>query len=257
MILLGIISAGFIVLAIILILVRLILDLRFSAIQKEPDQSPLFRRKVHYLRKIEQAKDIRYLLVTCLTIGIALMIFIGSFVFLAEDYQKMKTQSTHLEDRMERMDQQQKRLVASIPLKNYPKEGIGLKDYSWEKLTAENKDSKLQKKMEAAISDMTVPYFGSTAPTVSLAVPKTISLELKGRMDDTASKETIKKNIDDFAKEAEVIAELTDIHVRMISSMGKDKKIIYSVNYSRDNNEERFTKKNVSEQNLKNDGGKG
>ncbi|MBO0457682.1 hypothetical protein JZO77_13160 [Enterococcus hulanensis] len=257
MVILGIVGAGLVVLAIIFVLIRLVFDLRFSAIQKEPDQSPLFRRKVNYLRKIEQAKHIRYLLLTCLAIGIALMLFVGAFLKLAEDHQKLNGQNTQLEDRLDQLEEEQKQLIASIPLKNYPEEGIGLDTYDWDKLAGEMKDSKLQKQMEAAITQETRQYFGSSDTTVSLAVPQTLSLQLKGQTDDDASKETVKKNLDAFAKEAEAISEVRSIHVRMITAVGKEKQVVYSVNYSRENGTDGFNKKNVSEQNLKNDGGKG
>jgi len=257
MVILGVVGVGLIVLAIIFVLMRLVFDLRFSAIQKEPDQSPLFRRKVNYLRKIEQAKHIRYLLLTCLAIGLALMLFVGAFLMLAEDQEEMKQQNTQLEERLESLEQEQQQLIASIPLKNYPEEGIGLETYDWDKLAAETKDSQLQKQMEAAINQETRQYFGSSDTTVSLAVPQTLSLQLKGQTDDEASKETVKKNLDAFAKEAEEISEMRSIHVRMITTVGKEKQIVYSVNYSRENDTDNFNKKNVSEQNLKNDGGKG
>ncbi|WP_438782114.1 hypothetical protein [Enterococcus sp. DIV0187] len=257
MVILGIASAGLIIIALILTFLRLVFDLRFAAIQKESDQSPLFRRKVNYLRKLEQTRHIRYLLLTCLAIGIALMLFIGSFLLLTNDYQSMKKKTVHLEDRLERLEEQHKQLSASIPLKNYPAEGIGLKEYEWEKLTVEKKDSAFQHQVEAAISQKTSPYFGSSDTEVSLIVPKAITLHLKGQANDRGEKETIQKNIDAFAKEAEGVSELTDIHVRMIASIGKEKKIVYSVNYSRKNSEENFSKKSISEQNLKNDGGKG
>lgn len=47
------------------------------------------------------------------------------------------------------------------------------------------------------------------------------------------------------------------IHIQLITSSEKDEKVVYSVNYSREKSGDVFHKKNVSEQNLKNDGGKG
>lgn len=257
MLIVGMIGAGLTVLAISLLLLRVVFDWRFSVIQKEPDQTPLFRRKINHLRKIEQAKHIRYLLLACLTIGLALMIFIGSFLFLADDHQKMKTQTRQMKEQIAQLEKQQKQLVASIPLKNYPENGIGLETYDWDKLVAENKDSELQKEIETGLAQKTVPYFGSSDTSISLAIPKTLSLQLKGQKNDDTSMETIQKNLDAFAKEAEGISELTELHIRMITSLEKEKQVVYSVNYSRENGEENFTKKNVSEQNLKNDGGKG
>lgn len=257
MVALGVISAGLVVLAIIFILIRLVFDFRFTAIQKDPDQTPMFRRKVNHLRRIEQARHIRYLLVTCLIVSLALIFFVSSFLILANDYQGMQSQNTEMKERISQLEKQQTALIASIPLKNYPKEGIGLNELEWTKLAGEAKDSDLQKQLETTISQTTLPYFGSSDTTVSLAVPKTLSLQLSGQADDDTSKETIQKNIDAFAKEAEAISELTDIHVRMITVVGKEKSSVYSVNYSRENGEGEFTKKNVSEQKLKNDGGKG
>lgn len=257
MVTLGIVSAGFIVLAIGLTISRIIFDRRFTAIQKEPDQTPLFRRKVHHTQKIEQAKHIRYLLATCLIVSFVLIIFVSSLLTLAKGYQIMQIENTKMGKQIAQLEKQQATLIASIPLKNYPKEGIGLNEYEWEKLAGEKNNSDLQKQIEMAISQTTFPYFGSSDTIVSLAVPKTLSLQLKNQTDDDASKETIKRNIDAFVKEVEGLPELTDIHFRMIASVGKERQVVYSVNYSRENSENEFTKKNVSEQNLKNDGGKG
>lgn len=254
MFILGIIGAGFVLIALVIIILRLIFDIQLTTIQKDVDQSPLFRKKVTHLRKIEQARHIRYLLFICLSIGVALMLLIISFLILSKDYQKIGVEKAQLENRIENLESQQKKVIASIPLKNYPEEGIGLKEYEWNKL---NNDSTVQKQIESAISQKTSSYFGSTDITVSLSDPETLSIQLKGQIEDSASKETIKKNIDDFAKEAEAISELADIHVRMVTSVGKEKQIVYSVNYSRDKSENGFNKKNDSEQKLKDDGGKG
>ena len=257
LLILGILSAGLVGLAIILVLVRFMFDLRLTAIQKEPDHSPLFRRKLHYLRKMEQARNIRYLLLTCLMIGIGVALTIGSFLVLANDQQKMKEQNQKANERITYLEKQQNQLIKSIPLRKYPEEGIGLVNYEWDKLAGEEIDSKMQEQMETAISQRSAQYFGSSDTKVSLDESKTLSLHLKGWIDDDTSQSTIKQNLDAFAKEAEGISELSAVHVRLITSNKKNEKMVYSVNYSREKSEDVFHKKNVSEQNLKNDGGKG
>ena len=257
LVILGILSAVVVGLAILLVLVRFMFDLRLTAIQKETDHSQLFRRKLNHLRKIEQAKHIRYLLLTCLMIGIGVALTIGSFLALADDHQKLKTRTIKLEERVDNLETQQEQLVKSIPLKKYPEKGIGLTDYEWDKLIAGEKESKLQEQMETAISQQSAPYFGSFDTQVSVTEAKTLTLQLKSWTEDDTSGDTIKQNLDAFAKEAEKISELTAIHVRMITFVGNEKQVIYSVNYSREKSEDVFHKKNVSEQNLKNDGGKG
>ncbi|MGL9727256.1 hypothetical protein [Enterococcus sp. DIV0756] len=257
LVILGILSAVFVILAILFVLIRLVFDWRLTLIQREPDQSPLFRRKLNHLRKIEQARHIRYLLLTCLMIGIGLVVTIGAFLVLANDQQKITVQNQKANERITQLEKQQKQLIKSIPLKKYPEEGIGLTDYEWDKLATEEKDSKLQEQMETAISQRSVQYFGSSDTKVTLSEPKKLTLQLKGWIEDDTSTEMVKQNLDAFAKEAEKSSELTDIHVRMITSAGNEKQVIYNVNYSREKGEGVFHKKNVSEQNLKNDGGKG
>ncbi|MFR3683469.1 MAG: hypothetical protein ACLTXM_00315 [Enterococcus sp.] len=257
MVIVGIASAGIVALAILFILIRLVFDLRLTAVEQEPDQSPLFRRKVNHLRKIEQARHIRYLLLACLLIGVGIVMVIGSFLTLAGDQQNMKIQNKTAYERIGQLEKQQEQLMASIPLKNYPEEGIGLKEYEWDKLVGENQDSDVQKQFETTFSQKTMPYFSSSETTVSFANPETLSIQLKDRAEDTSSKEIIKKNIDSFVKEAEAIPELLAVHVQLITSSEKNEKVVYSVTYSREKSEDDFNKQNVSEQNLKNDGGKG
>lgn len=257
MVMIGTISAGIVVLAILFVLIRLVFDLRLAAVEQEPDQSPLFRRKVIHLRKIEQARHIRYLLVTCLMIGIGVVMIIGSFLTLAHDQQDMKAQNKQAYERIGQLEKQQEQLMASIPLRNYPEEGIGLKEYKWDKLVGENQDSDVQKQFETTFSKKTTPYFSTSETTVSFTNPETLSIQLKDRADDSSSKEIIKKNIDSLVKEAEEIPELMAVHVQLITSSEKNEKVVYSVTYSREKGEDDFNKQNVSEQNLKNDGGKG
>lgn len=257
MVILGVLSAGLVVLAIIVVIIRLVFDWRLRRIQQEPNHSPLFRRKVQHFRKIEQTRNIRYLLFTCLITELGVIIVIGSFLILANDQQKMNVQNQKANERITELEKQQKQLVKSIPLKNYPEEGIGLTDYEWDKLARKDENSKLQEQLEAAILQKSVPYFGSFDTKVSLSKPQILTIQLNGWIDDETSKETIKKNLDSFAKEAEGISELMAVHVQLITSSKKDEKVVYSVNYSREKGEDVFHKKNVSEQNLKNDGGKG
>jgi hypothetical protein len=221
MVIVGILSIGFVVLAILLVLVRFVFDLRLTAIQQEADHSQLFRRKINHLRKIEQARHIRYLLIICLMIGIGLAILIGSFLVLMDKQQKLTAQNQIDHERIIYLEKQQKQLMANIPLKKYPEEGIGLEEYEWEKWSEEKKDVNLQRQIESAISKRSALY------------------------------------LDAFAKEAEKVSQLNNIHVRMITSVSKEKQVVYSVNYSRKKSEDKFNKQNVSEQNLKNSGEKG
>ena len=254
MFILGIICAAFVAAMVIVLTIRILFDARLVAIQKEPNHSRLFRRKVEYLKKIEQTRTVRYLLVSGLIFGLSLIFCTSSYLLLD---QKSSHQTQELSRQIKRLEQQQKQVIASIPLQSYPEEGIGLKQLQWKKLADEEQDSDLQEQIELTIAQKTLRYFGSFDTKISLVGTQKMSLHLKGNFDDVESKEMIKKNIDHFAKEAEELPNLTEIHVQMISSVGEKSTEVYSTNYSREKDTDSFNKKNVSEQNLKNDGGKG
>ena len=257
MFIVAIISGGLIVAAIAIILYRMMFDWRITAIQQESDQTIQFRRKVNYIKKVEQERHIRYVMRTCVIFGAVLLILIGFFLLTMKADHEMETTNLRLEERVQQLEKKQKQLAKSIPLKIYPEEGIGLKEYEWEKLVIDNKNPSLQADIEETLSQKLFQYVGTSDTALSLAIPKTMALHIEGQAEDDSSQETIKKNIDAFAEEAESIPELTKIQVRMVTAVGTSKKNVYSVNYSRETGDEAFNKQNVSEENLKNDGGKG
>ena len=257
MFILALTSGVFVLIAIIVTINRILFEQRFTAIQQEPDQTVLFRRKVQYLKRIEQERHIRYLLLISLAISFGVLVFISSYSMFVATFQQMETKTVRMENRIQELEEKQTQLAVRIPLAHYPEAGIGLNDYKWDKLSEDGEESVLREEIEADISKKLSQYLGTSNTAISLALPKTMALHLKGQAKDTASQETIKTNIDAFVKEAEAVPELTQIQVQMVTSIDQKKRNIYSVNYSRENGDEDFKKKNVSEENLKNDGGKG
>ena len=257
MFIVGIVSIGLILAVIGTAIFRLLVDRRYTAIQREPDHPILFRRKLNYLRKIEQARDIRYLFAASLITGAAAILLIGSFLFLSEDQQTLKQQNTALKGRILQLEKRQTQLAQSIPLKKYPKEGLGLGDYEWNKLMAKGEEEHVQEQVEEDLSQRLAHYLGTSNTALSVTAPHTVSLHLEGHTEEKANQEVIKSNIDAFVKEAEAISEWTQIQVRMVTSVGMKETHVYNVTYERKNGDESFNKQNVSEENLKNDGEKG
>lgn len=257
MFILTIISAGIIFTAVVLAILRLVVERRLFVIQQESNHSLSFRRRLNYIKKLEQARNIRYLFLLSLLSSISVMILTGGFFYLFTENQHLQHESSKGQERIVELEKKQQQLATSIPLKTYPEEGIGLKEYEWDKMKAEDTDSDLREYVEDTISRKLFQYVGTSDTTLSLALPTTMALHLEGQADDPMSQETIKKNLDAFAKEAEAVPRLERIQVRMITSTHKKETTVYSVHYSRENGDERFNKQNVSEQNLKNDGGKG
>lgn len=258
MFVLGIISFIFIVLAIVFLGFRFFVNYRLDVIQRKADQSELFQKKTAYIRKVEDGKHVRALLLITLilalsTLGLTTVAFIQRSVI-----QTTKTEVSQLKEQLTLVEQQQEQLISNVPLKNYPEGGIGIKEYDWEKLFAGKEGSMLQSKIESDISQRLVQYFGLSNMVVSLDIPsKTLSINLMGQTDNSASKETIKENVEAFVKEAEDIPGLTQIHIQLVTTVGKTSKLVYSANYTRDKNKESFKKVNDSERNVKREGGKG
>lgn len=249
----------FVVTTISLIGFRVFINYKLALIRKEPNQSKTFQKKVEYISNIEQRRHINYLLVASLAMAFSLLVMVGTTIALHANLQQTKQHDAQMNDQITLLEQQQEQLVKNVPLKNYPEQGIGLKVYNWKKLfSSEENDSDLQAKIESDISQKVVQYFGLSTVVISLDVPsKTLSINLIGKTDNAASKETIKENVAAFVKETSDVPGLTQIHVQLTTAVGKTKKVVYNVDYSREKDTNDFKKINDREQDIEKKGGKG
>ncbi|AXG40470.1 hypothetical protein EGCR1_17360 (plasmid) [Enterococcus gilvus] len=259
MIILEIVTILFVVTTIGLMGFRVFINYKLALIRKEPNQSTTFLKKVDYISKIEQRRHINYLLVACLALAICLLILVGTTISLQANLNHTKQHEAQMNDQITLLEQQQEQLVKNVPLKNYPEQGVGLNVYNWKKLfSSDERNSDLQAKIESDISQKVVQYFGLSTVVISLDVPsKTLSINLIGKTDNAASKETIKENVAAFVKEASDVPGLSQIHVQLTTAVGKTKKVVYNADYSREKDTNDFKKINDREQDVEKKGGKG
>ncbi|MDN6003128.1 MAG: hypothetical protein L0I44_06135 [Enterococcus sp.] len=154
---------------------------------------------------------------------------------------KLGEQTERLKEEVFMLKKEQKQLITKTPIKEYPKEGIGLADNPWNKLFDDPNKSQLQSEIESKVSEQIVPYFGLSTFVLSIDVPsKTLSISLIGDVVYSSNQKTIKKNIQSFVKEAEPITEVNQIQFQ-IDEVSKSKNAtVYSCTYGRDDVKESF-----------------
>ncbi|BBM16553.1 hypothetical protein G15_0166 [Enterococcus avium] len=149
-------------------------------------------------------------------------------------------QNNVLKDDVQVMKKEQKKLVNKLPVKEYPKEGIGLEEYSWDDLFSDDSREK-QYAMESDLSNKLSPYFGLPTTLIVLDIPtQTLNIALAGDLTSEDNRQQIKKNIQAFATEAEGVSNLTQITFQLNVRDGEKQKQDYSCTFSRENGEDKF-----------------
>lgn len=130
-----------------------------------------------------------------------------------------------LEEEVQKVKTEQKGFISKVPLRNYPKEGLGLKKLSWKEVFEKEKQAALQPKIETTLSQTLAPYFGLAQVIVSIDVPsQTLTISLTGDRENMSNQKMIETNVEVLVEEAKEIPKLTQIHIEVI--MTAEKKII-------------------------------
>ncbi|MGG5369455.1 hypothetical protein [Enterococcus sp. AZ196] len=206
-----------------------------------PRNLPLsFQRKLDYVKQIEQSKHVSALLFLTLFLGVALSLSTFSSFQLNKQLYALEEKNNALGDRLYKVEKEQKQMNTKLPIKAYPQKGIGLKDYSWEQIFADENREK-QYEIENDISEKVAPYFGLSTTLIVLDIPtQTLNIALAGNSGSEENKKQIKDNIKNFAKEAKDIEKLTQITFQMNLLNDNNKKNMYSCTFSRENATENF-----------------
>ncbi len=241
MIIINWISIGLLILVLIVGLFRMVIAVRLQMIKPPRNASATFQRKLEYVKQIQQTKHVAALLFMffCLSIGVLLSTY--SLLQVQNQVYTIHEQNSELRDEIQLMKKEQKKLINKIPVKAYPKEGLGLKEYVWEELfSAESREK--QYSLESDLSNKLSPYFGLPTTLIVLDVPtQTLNIVLAGDLTDEANRKQIKENIKAFAKEAEGIPQLSQITFQLNVRDGEKQKLDYSCTFSRENGEDQFS----------------
>nr|WP_251866085.1 hypothetical protein [Enterococcus malodoratus] len=218
----------------------MVINVRLQLIKPPRDASATFQRKLDYVRQIQQTKHISALLFVtfCLAAGVLLTTY--SLFQVQDQLYAVNEQNNALKDDVQVMKKEQKKLVNKLPVKEYPKEGIGLEEYSWDDLFSDDSREK-QYAMESDLSNKLSPYFGLPTTLIVLDIPtQTLNIALAGDLTSEDNRQQIKKNIQAFATEAEGVSNLTQITFQLNVRDGEKQKQDYSCTFSRENGEDKF-----------------
>lgn len=234
------ISIGLVILILIIWSRRMVINIQLQRIQLPPNTSRSFHRKLEYVRQAEQKKHVSALLYVtiCLTVGLLLTTY--SLFKIENQLHGMTKQTNRLKDELYTLKNEQKKILTKLPIKAYPKEGIGLQNYPWEELFTEANREK-QYDLESELSTKVNPYFGLSTTLIILDVPtQTLNIALAGDSGNEENRQQIKDNIKAFAKEAKIVSNLTQITFQMNLMNDKEKNKTYSCTFSRDTPDEEF-----------------
>lgn len=240
MIIINWICIGLIIVVLLVWLYRMVINVRLQLIKPPRDASATFQRKLDYVRQIQQTKHISALLFVTFCLAVGGLLTTYSLFQVQDQLYAVNEQNNALKDDVQVMKKEQKKLVNKLPVKEYPKEGIGLEEYSWDDLFSDDSREK-QYAMESDLSNKLSPYFGLPTTLIVLDIPtQTLNIALAGDLTSEDNRQQIKKNIQAFATEAEGVSNLTQITFQLNVRDGEKQKQDYSCTFSRENGEDKF-----------------
>lgn len=214
---------------------RFMVYYRIRQLEKDVRLTGTTRRKLLRIKQKEHENHLQVLLINGLLMGSTMLCLTISLLLIDEKVVTLRAQNEVLKEEMHTLKQEQQQLLTKTPVKDYPKEGIGLSDHPWGKVFETSDNRSLQSEIENTITQKLPPYFGLSTFVLSIDVPsKTLSLSLVGNAAYSANQPTIQKNIKAFVKEAESIQEINQIQFQIDALSSKNNVTIYQCTYGRD-----------------------
>ncbi|WP_438782267.1 hypothetical protein [Enterococcus sp. DIV0187] len=235
------ISVGLVILILIVWFRRMIIKVQLQRLNVPPNAPRSFQRKLEHVKQAEQTKHVSALLYLTIFLAMGLLLTTYGLFKVEDQLHTMSERSNQLKDELYTLKKEQKQIITKLPIKAYPKKGIGLKDYAWEELFSEEKREK-QYEIESDLSTKVSPYFGLSTTLIVLDIPtQTLNIALAGDSGSEDNRQQIKDNVKAFAKEAKEVSKLTQITFQMNLMNDKNKKKTYSCTFSREKADEDFS----------------
>lgn len=222
---------------------RLFVHFQLTKVEKDPQHSQEFRRKLRIVQQLASQKNTVFLLVISWLLATALLLLMISYFRMEDQLAKTQQRVVQVEEVVQRVKNEQKMLISKVPLRSYPEEGLGLESMAWEKVFDENQQESLQPKIETELSQKLAPYFGLAQAIVSIDVPsQTLSLSLTGNTENEDNQKMIKANVNTFINEAKTIPRLTQIHIEVLVTAEEKDKTVYNETFLRKKDDQKFSK---------------
>lgn len=231
---------GLVILILIIWFRRMIVKVQLERLNIPPNVPRAFQRKLDYVKRAEQEKHVSALLFLTIMLGVGLLLTTYGLFQMENQLHVVREQTNLLKDEVYTLKKDQKQIITKLPIKTYPKKGIGLKEFPWEELFSEENREK-QYEIESDLSAKVSPYFGLSTTLIVLDIPtQTLNIAIAGDSGNEENRQQIKDNIKAFAKEAKDVSKLTQITFQMNLMNDKDKKKTYSCTFSRETADEEF-----------------
>ncbi|WP_242550432.1 hypothetical protein [Candidatus Enterococcus murrayae] len=235
------ISVGLVILVFIVWFRRMVIKVQLQRLNLPTDTSPSFQRKLEFVKQTEQEKHVSALLYLTIFLAMGLLLTTYGLFKMEEQVYIMSERSNQLKDELYTLKKEQRQIVTKLPIKEYPKKGIGLKKYPWDELFSKENREK-QYEIESDLSTKVSSYFGLSTTLIVLDIPtQTLNIALAGDSGSEENRQQIKDNIKAFAKEAKDVSKLTQITFQMNLMNDKNKKKTYSCTFSREKADEDFS----------------
>lgn len=239
MLLLNSISAVLILVVILLSGYRLIVYRRMVTIEQTRGLSKKAREKFRRIKKREQDKHSKTLLVN----GV-LLCLIGLCTILS--LMKMEEQEQYIVQQIEAQKKEifslkKEQLLSEKEVTEYPELGIGLNENQWAQVISNETNSTVQSEIETTVSKQVRPYFGLSTIIISPDTKeKTIYLAMSSMIEKETSEKVLDENRERFIQEMKAVPEVQKLYFQLKEVSETKGEIVKSYNYQRSNGEHDF-----------------
>lgn len=219
---------------------RILVLIKLKKISAAAVSSPTFQRKLDYVKHRQQKRHVSALLLISICLALGMIVATYNLFQLQVQLNDLTKQIKSTQKNLSLVKKEQQKISYKFPIKNYPESGVGLAKYDWNGLfSADNRQQ--QYTTEHEISNSLSAYFGLPTTLIVLDIPtQTLNIALAGEWVNAENERQIKANLSAFAKEAEAIAQLTQITFQLNVSDGKKQSQKYRCLFSRENSDEQF-----------------
>ncbi|KAF1297551.1 hypothetical protein BAU15_07515 [Enterococcus sp. JM4C] len=168
-------------------------------------------KKLRALQRRETEKHVRVLLGSSLALLLVIGLLTGQIIQLETYWQQLSEENTRIKKEITKVKTQQAYYFNAQPLKEYPKEGIDLKNSGWPRLFTKSDSRKAQGQLEQLLAQKLTPYFGQTMAILFIEEKeKQVKLSLQI---ETELIPELKDNLTSFLAELAAISEVYEVQV--------------------------------------------
>ena len=222
-----------------IILSRIYIQDQLNYAKKTNPESPVFQRKFNYIQQKIVAKHSTWLFILCASLSVCVVLMGFTIFQLNSDHLATTKRLAKAEEETVKLSQQQEDIISQSVIQTYPQKGIGIADYNWEEVFAENGKER-QTEIEGELSSKMAPYFGTTTTLTLIEVSsQKLSIAFASNSGAKHNEQLVRDNIASLVKESEGISQLTQISFQ-VTFKNDEKNEEQHYSYQRDSGDTPF-----------------